>query len=531
MFTTIRSRMLPIARLLAVATLLAWCGGCAYFNTYYNGRRLYTQALGPAERQFPDTLMTGAGQAQTYAKAIDKFAAVVRDHPNSRWALHSLYHMGLCYYYTRDYQKADRKFQEIWEYYPGSKFAPRSRLNAAVISWKLGDYDRVATLTIPLRDQRDRTLREQASYLEALALHARGNTAEAMIAWERFLRQTAKGPLAAGARLDYARCLLETGASDAAVHQLEIVSRQRMRKALRHQIWTQLGQAYLRTGRDGDAIRIFGRILRQQPDPATAAQTEYQLAAAEARSLDIPSALERYLAVARKHPSTAAAAQCYFDMAALLERDSRPDTALALYRRARSEFPSGPLADAALRKSSDLGLLLSYQHETSPQDRMQGATLQFLMAEHYLFGLGLPDSANAVYQRVATEYRDLPLAPKALLAAAWSYDRVLGDTANAAILYRRIVAEYPATRYANGARDRLGLPLDPAVADSEPDIEFKPAAAVPPSGDSTAVRPSRQTGTAKQAPAVEENPAPNAAKPKEGIIPGPDDQEKIIDDR
>ncbi|MRR09700.1 tetratricopeptide repeat protein, partial [bacterium] len=445
-------RLLTAARCLAIASLLAWCGGCAYFNTYYNGKRLYDQARGRAQRQFPDTLMAGSGEAATYLKAIDKFAAVVRDHPDSRWALHSLYHMGLGYYYTRDFQKAARKFQEIWEYYPDSKFAPLSRLNAAVISWKLGEYDRTATLAIPLRDHGDRTTRDRASYLEALALHARGNIVEAKIAWERFLRH-AEGPLASGARLDYARCLLETGELEPAVQQLEIVSRRRMRKALRHQIWTLLGQAYLRTGRDRDAVRLFERILRQQPDIATAAQTEYQLAAAEARSLDGPAALARYAAVARKYPSSAASAQCYFDMAALLERDSRADTALALYRKARSEHPTGPLAEAALRKSSDLALLMSYQ-QSSPQSRQQGAALQFLMAEHYLFGLGLPDSATSVYQRVAAEYADLPLAPKALLAAAWSYDRIMGDTATANALYRRVIAGFPATRYANGARDR-----------------------------------------------------------------------------
>ncbi|MCU0607051.1 MAG: tetratricopeptide repeat protein [Candidatus Edwardsbacteria bacterium] len=508
------------ARCLAVSSLLVWCGGCAYFNTYYNGQRLYRQARGRAERQFPDTLMAGSGETATYLKAIDKFAVVVRDHPDSRWALRGLYHMGLSYYYTRDYQKAARKFQEIWEYYPDSKFAPLSRLNAAVISWKLGDHDRTATLSIPLRDHRDRQIQERAAYLEALALHSGGNPAEARIAWERFLRR-AKGTLASSARLDYARCLLEIGEPDQAVQQLEIVSRQRMRKSLRHQIWTLLGQTYLRTGRDRDAILIFDRILRQQPDNATAAQTEYQLAAAQARSSDAAAALTRYAAVAKKYPSSAASAQCYFDMAALLERDSRPDTALALYRKARSEHPSGPLAEAALRKSSDLALLMSYRQST-PQSRQQGAALQFLMAEHYLFGLGLPDSATTVYQRVAAEYRDLPLAPKALLAAAWSYDRVMGDTAGANPLYRRVVADYPATRYANGARDRLGLPLDPTVADSEPDIEFRPAAAAT-AADSAATSATPPPVPGKQFPADD-------GQGKEPI-PGPDQQLKQTDDR
>ena len=521
-----RAGISPAPRCLAAVTALSCClafGGCAYFNTYYNGQRLYRQAQGRSGRPFPDTATATAGERAAYLKAVEKFAAVVRDHPDSRWAQNSLYYMGLSYYYTREYQKAERKFQEIWDYYPDSRFAPASRINAAVISWRLGDHDRAGTLLAPLREHGDRGIRERAAYLEALSLHARGNTAEAIIAWERYLLTFAKGTLARGARLDYARCLIESGQTETAIRELEIVAGQRAARASRHQVWLLLGQTYAAAGRDRDAVRSYGRILSQRPDNATAARTEYHLAAVEARSLAPRPASERYLAVANKYPSTQASAQCFFDMASLMEREQLPDSALALYRRAKSEFGTGPVAEAALRRASNIALLLSYRAESSQASREQGAVLQFLMAEQYLFGLSQPDSAAAVYLRSAAEFPDLPIAPKALLAAAWTMERHLRDTAAAALVYRRIIDGYPGTRYANGARDRLGLPLDQAVADSEPDIEFKsaaPAAAAPPF----------QAKPDEPSPPPDE-PAGDGGDAGPPTIPGPDDREKKFDAR
>lgn len=529
------SKLRGILRCLPAASLVIWCGGCAYFNTYYNGKRLYDQAQGRVDRQFPDTVMAGPGERASYQKAIEKFAAVVRDHPSSRWSQNSLYHMGLSYYYTREFQKAERKFQEIWEYYPASEFAPRSRLGAAIINWKLGDYDRTATILIPLRDHPDRRIREKTAYLEASSLHARGNLAEALIAWERYLLHFAKGDLARGARLDYARCLLESGELGPAIRELEIVAGKRAKKASRHQVWSMLGQAYASAGRDGEALRVFGRILSQQPDNAMAAQTEYQLAAIEARSLNLPAAMERYLAVARKYPSTQASARSYLDMGSLMEREQQPDTALSLYRKAKSEAGAGPLAEEALRKASNIALLLSYRKESTQTTREQGAVLQFLVAEQYLFGLQLPDSAVAVYQRLAADYPDILLAPKALLAAAWTLDREQGDSAAAIELYRRVIASYPATRYANGARDRLGLPLDPAVTDSEPDIEFKTAAAVPAAADTAKGDPTAPRSPDQRKPGDGEPQNPPLPPEEEGqdkpFIPSPDDQQKMLDQR
>ncbi|MDI6739083.1 MAG: tetratricopeptide repeat protein [Candidatus Edwardsbacteria bacterium] len=523
-----------IARCLAVVSSVIWCGGCAYFNTYYNGKRLYDQAQGRIERQFPDTALAGSGEAANYQKAIDKFATVVRNHPTSRWSQNSLYHMGLSYYYTREFQKAERKFQEIWEYYPDSRFAPRSRLNAAVINWKLGDYDRAATILTGLRGHSERRVQEKAAYLDALILQSRGSVDQAAFAWERFLFNFYRGDLATDARLNYARCLIQTDRLDNAIRELEIVAGKRIKKQYRHQVWFLLGQAYAKAGRNRDAARIFNRILSQQPDNAIAAQTEYHLAAVAVRTDEPPAAMERYLAVAKKYPSTQASAQSYFAMGALMEREQRPDTALALYKKAKNEFGTGPLAEAALRKASDIALLLSYRKESSQATREQGAVLQFLMAEHYLFGLNLPDSAAAVYQRLASEYADLPLAPKALLAAGWTLERDQRDTAAANDFYRRVIAAYPATRYANGARDRLGLPLDPAVADSESVIEFKAVPAPAPArADTSRIEPAQQQPDRDKPENTEnpEPPPPEGGNPENKVIPGPDEMQKQIDER
>ena len=531
--------MKPIHRAIShlfIGALALQCAGCAYFNTYYNGKRLYNQARAGHSEQFPDTISAAGGEAATYQRAIDKLTEVVRKYPASRWSRSSLYYIGQSYFYTSEFQKAERKFQEIWEYYPSSSFAPLARLNAAVINWKLGDLDRAATILSPLRNHPDKTVRQRAAYLDALIVQARGDLPEAVISWERYLFTNYSGELAGPARLNYALCLLETGETNNGIRELEIVAAGRARKSYRHQVWLLLAQSYSIAGRSADAAALCAKILSQEPDAAMTAQAEVLLASIKAAAAGLDQAMALYLAVAKKYPVTQASAQAYYSMGQMMEQHQRLDSALSLYKKARTDAGASALGESAMRNATNIALLLSYQKESSQSSREQSAVLQFLMAEHYLFGLSQPDSAIAVYQRVAQSFPEQPLAPKALFAAAWAFERFKGDTVTADSIYRGVIASYPRTRYANGARDRLGLPLDTLVADSEPDIEFKTTLDVAPAAPDTAKvpgkEPSDQEIKPEKPPGPDQQESPQQGQPTEKkTIPGPDDDSHKTDTR
>ncbi|HTY07705.1 MAG TPA: hypothetical protein VMF29_00940, partial [Candidatus Edwardsbacteria bacterium] len=130
------------------------------------------------------------------------------------------------------------------------------------------------------------------------------------------------------------------------------------------------------------------------------------------------------------------------------------------------------------------------------------------------------------------DYPDQPLAPKALYAAAWASERFLADTAAADSLYRGVIETWPSTRYANGARDRLGLPLDGSVDDVEPDIEFK-ATAAPAAADTANPAPAKQApgqDVEPENPKDQQQPPPDQP-PDKKMIPGPDDLQRKSETR
>ena len=73
--------------------------------------------------------------------------------------------------------------------------------------------------------------------------------------------------------------------------------------------------------------------------------------------------------------------------------------------------------------------------------------IMFLLAELYHHDLNLPDSALHEYQHLAQTYPQSEYAPRALLASAYIYTDK-GDTANAQLMYQKLIDQYPSTNQA-----------------------------------------------------------------------------------
>lgn len=111
----------------------------AYFNTYYNARKLFNeaeteilsapqQAGTKAERAF---LAPFDIQPQTKAKftsVIEKCSKLLQYHPESKLVDDALLMIGKSYYYQNEHQSAERKFKELLSSYPESDLAFETRL-------------------------------------------------------------------------------------------------------------------------------------------------------------------------------------------------------------------------------------------------------------------------------------------------------------------------------------------------------------------------------------------------------------------
>jgi TolA-binding protein len=511
-----------ITRYLAAALMISVTGGCAYFNSYYNAKKLYDSGS-RSRRGFPDTLLAAGAETAALQQAAEKFVKVAGTYPNSRWVSPSLYYMGNCYFFLGQNEKALRKYQEVWQFYGSGKYAPLARLNSAVLSYKTGDYPAALLELQVLNSCPDQRISQQAAFLEAEVSQASGDYAQAAILWQRFLFNHPKSEFAVEARFKYAQILIAQDQPRQAALELEILAGRRLPPKKGYQIRLLLAQCYQTLGESQKALELYRTLLKKAlPNSAQADLLELFISQILAGSAALPEAMQIYDRLARKYPENLAASVSYYRMGELQEAAQNLDSAKALYARSSQgkntniDHPAfSGIRTLALKKMENISLLSGYRQQLDSAAAEQNAQLLFLMAEHYLFGLGQPDSAVSVYLKLASDYPSAPIAAKSLYAAAWTLDKYQKDTALVRTYRLQLVERYPLTRYANAARMELGLPPDLTVSDSEPLIEFKiklPEAPVLP-------LPSEQPPEQKSDPLSETPPEP--------AIPGPTDNDNL----
>jgi len=482
--------------------------GCAYFNTYYNAKKLYYQAS-QGRVQFPDTAVAGSSQAGLYQKAIEKFSYVIAKYPKSRWAPPSLFYMAESYFRRGEYQKAQGLYQDVWQVYPGSRHADRARLAFSICCWKIGEYERAERILTPLSGQ-DSKWNEPAGFMSALIKQSSGDISEASLAWEKFVYQHPKSRLLSQALYNWAHCLLQAKNYPQAVAVLQKLHNRRLPKALRLKTKLLLAEALERANDILSALKIYTEAARIAVDPNDLRTIDINVARIQAAQVENDSARAILRQVAQKYPKSEAAAQAFLLIGELWEQENMLDSAQNYYNLARGESPASDFAAQALASASDIAVLQALDRQVADaKSQEQNAAIQFLMAEHYLFQLQQAEPAVERYLQVANSYPQLPIAPKALYAAAWTQFHRGADTVRADSLFRRLIQLYPATRYANAAREYLGLPVDSLANDTEPEIGLAAPLNLPAAKDSLLPRP-KPEAPARTTPSEE----PQQTKPE-----------------
>ncbi len=108
--------------------------GCVYYNTFYNAKKAFNQAEKIREK---NKYTSGTGGQQQYKKAIEKALKVIENNPNTKYYDDALYVVGVSYYHTKQYGKAERRFRELLANYSESQFTKESELYLAKTKLKL----------------------------------------------------------------------------------------------------------------------------------------------------------------------------------------------------------------------------------------------------------------------------------------------------------------------------------------------------------------------------------------------------------
>lgn len=112
------------------ALTLVFAGGCAYYNTFYNIKQDFRAAEKQTQRAQAGQRaaapqsgqpMPGGVPVTQYQSILQSCAKLLEYYPNSRWIDDALMIMGICYYRTEEFARAERKFTELTSIFPNSK--------------------------------------------------------------------------------------------------------------------------------------------------------------------------------------------------------------------------------------------------------------------------------------------------------------------------------------------------------------------------------------------------------------------------
>jgi outer membrane protein OmpA-like peptidoglycan-associated protein/TolA-binding protein len=498
----IRSRHIRSLACLCAVVLLG--AGCAYFNTFYNARASYSEAM-----KLKDKGQNAQAKAK-FDKAIEKSALVIQRWPKSRWVDDALFLIGSSYYEEAQYEKAIREFDQLSLAFPNSAFVPRGELyrGLSLLADKQYGTARVALDAVKQRYPRfaaEATYNIARSFIDRQEL-ARGTDslaaflkryprsrfrlpavkalADGSFTLERYLeaekwyteyaKLTDDPKQRALAKLEIAACRYELGKYDEAIAEVnDVLGRY---ADLDDQANLLLGKALLAVGRQADALAAWAKVKGPNDFGAEAAFRT-------GKYYEEGSDFER--------------ARAYYDSAKT--------------RRADSDY--GVLA------VKRLSLLDALAARTSGKkvggDSLLPGEAMFLIAEVHNLNLGDYGKAMELYQKVHDSFPDTDWAAKALFAKAWILRNEKHDTAAAEPLLREEISEYPETEYADESRRWLGLPV--------PKRQKKPAAppetvATLPPAPETAQAPGLQPGrTPPESPPVDTGDF--AARPEAGRLP------------
>jgi TolA-binding protein len=348
---------------------------CAYYNTFYNTKKLFKEANKEREKRQGDK--PTSREIQKYDKTIEKASKILEVFPDSKYVDDAVMILGESFYYKGDYIKAQRKFQELITYFPKSKYFQQANLWLAKTNMKLNDYIGAELILKKLED-----------------------------------RPKTKKNILLESRLIWGDLLFEQGNYEAAEGKYKSVATSSKNKEYRAHAYFQLGQSQLQTGKYTEAIDSFKKAMKNSPDEKfkfdaelnygialklagdfnnaitvckgllentlfkekrgliklEIADSKYRAGRAMFEQLKdadleyrgkIYEAIDEYEKITLEHKRTEASANAFFQMGRIYEEEFGDFVkAKENYEKVRIEYNRSPLIKEANKKAKDLGQLI-----------------------------------------------------------------------------------------------------------------------------------------------------------------------------
>jgi len=434
-----------------VVILSVFLAGCVYYNTFYNAKSDYADAVRG------EGVEPGKANKELLEKCITRCEKVVKYHPRSRWADDAVLLMGKCFYYMEEHRNALRKFEELEIYYAEGGLLSEAYYYSGLAHQALGNRsEAIARFKQVLESEPKGEFAERSAYQIVNTYLLDEDYEDAIASSTDFLSEFKKSKYRDEVLFIQAQSLFSNERYDESIAALDEFLNTKPRKELRFEALLKTGEAHLQSGRTEEALEVFLSLRKETLTPVEDAKLATRIAEGSRSLGDTEKALKQLEEITALYGKTAASAEAYYWMGVIYEQDLRElEKAREYYDKARNEAPYSEFSNQALMRSTSIAKLTEYKEKVKSGEETELAEAQFLLAELYYLEFNRIDEALDEYGKVVNDYPNSRYGPKAAFAVAWILDHVKKDYDGAGAAYQNVVERYPNTEYSDAAHDAV----------------------------------------------------------------------------
>ena len=451
--------------LVAAVFTAGLCGGCVYFNLYYNAENAYETALKTQTKLLknnPDSVALPADVEAGFKKAIDKSNKVFELYPKAKkWHDKALFLAGRAHYYLGECDKAIRSFRQMQKEFPASPLIPESYVYIGRAYLKMGNLEE-AEKTFALALERYPAVnkgQEVNLFMAELAIRREGKS-QAITMLEANYKAARTDDQKMELAIKIAQLYSDLKLYDKAIGFLEKSPRVKDLTDQLYRIDYLLASCYADKGEPARALAIVNAMLANKLYVSRVALIRLKKGDILYKLNRTDEAIDVYKQVCESPTAGDAAGEAWFGLGCIYQmKKDDLKKAKECFDKALSSLKDPDMKETATRRSKAIEALFKYRGEKKAPDTSKALTASstdFKVGELFWLELDQPDSAYKHYCASVRDTQHSARVPKALYSAAWIARYALADSVKADSLFALLIARYPANIYAQKAQAARG---------------------------------------------------------------------------
>ncbi|MBC8525704.1 MAG: tetratricopeptide repeat protein [Candidatus Cloacimonetes bacterium] len=382
--------------------ILTFIISCVYFNTFFNAKKYYAEAL--AQKEKNDNKISPTIKQKFY-NSIEKCTYVIKEYPKSKYVDDALLLIGKCFYEQENYIKALKKFQEFEQYYSDCHLYPEAKLYLAKTYLKLKKYDEAQNqFNAIFNNNQFQKVREQAYIdLSDYYIQEEDYLNAKTIVLDLIKANTSKESYL-NALYSYAQIIYLSKDYENAEIAFKKVLSSKPEKRMKLDTKFYLGNTYIELEKYNKALKLFEKLKKDETNNDRIQEINLQIGICYAYLGDTEKAFTLFEKTINENKGSQIVSKIYYywgDIYFSLLYDYTQ--AVEKLQKVTTKNLEEELAVKTSNKIKIANQFINYKSKQKTNQILELADSQFQIAEYYNLDLFMPDSAITIYEEIANQ--------------------------------------------------------------------------------------------------------------------------------